>query len=211
MVLSNDRTGVQRGKTGLPNLCSDCVSTMDLSAPPILSSILHKMQEVFHSLPRPPALMSPTFITHLCLVEGAGCTIRVKAAFQRIEATIHQITLQHGIICRDATIDNKWAIVSTAPRKKKINWKLNKRQFYKPGISSGNPSSEKWVPELNSRKRFLNISETKMIAGEVLEVMHPLKLTLCLFCLESPGLYLNANINQWISAGFIFHIFLRSV
>lgn len=107
MVLSNDRTGVQRGKTGLPNPCSDCVSTMGLSAPPILSSILHKMQEVFHSLPRPPALMSPTFITHLCLVEGAGCTIRVKAAFQRIEATIHQITLQHGIICRDATIDNK--------------------------------------------------------------------------------------------------------
>lgn len=35
-----------------------------------------------------------------------------------------------------------------------------------------------------------------MIAGEVLEVIHPLKLTLCLFCLESPGLHLNADINQ---------------
>lgn len=54
------------------------------------------------------------------LLSGGGRTynqIRVKAAFQRIEATIYQITLQHAIIYRDA-IDNKRAIVSTAPRKK---------------------------------------------------------------------------------------------
>lgn len=43
------------------------------------------------------------------LLSGGGRTynqIRVKAAFQRIEATIYQITLQHAIIYRDA-IDNK--------------------------------------------------------------------------------------------------------
>lgn len=131
---------------------------------------------VFHSL-QLHAPISQT--TGHWLVQETSCTISVKAAFQRTGVTALQVTSRHRIIYGGFTAGNKWAVVST--RHRNFNCKLTERQVYKTGISSGNPSSEKSVHELNSRYLFPTFLRLKCQLGRLWKLHMPWKITQCVF------------------------------